>query len=149
MNLMETLLATAVLSISAAASLQLWGLAAVATAKHERLEKLMDAVDAELMAVDLRLRQEGRPLAIPQGCEDAAHQLIQLAIAVPTTGGVFRQVRRGGETHEQVVVTVGARELAPPRQRLYSPAALNLCGGVVNSEQERGGAAGGGPHGDQ
>lgn len=146
--MIETLLATVVVSMAAAASLQLWGLAAVATAKHDRLQDLMDAVDAELMAVDLRLRQEARAVAIPQDCADAAQQLIQLAIAMPTGSGVLRQVEQGGETHQQVVVTVGAEELDPPRRRLYSPAALNLCGGVVESEEEHGGAAGGGADGE-
>jgi hypothetical protein len=93
MNLIETLLATVVVSMSAAASLQLWGLAAVATAKHDRLQDLMDQVDAELMAVDLRLRQEARAVAIPQDCADAAQQLIHLALAMPAG---WRRASAGG-----------------------------------------------------
>jgi hypothetical protein len=149
MNLIETLLATVVVTMSAAASLQLWGLAAVATAKHDRLQGLMDQVDAELMAVDLRLRQEARAVASPQDCEDAAQHLLHLALAMPAGGDVLRQVEQGGEAHQQVVVTVGAEELDQPRRRLYSPAALNLCGGVVEAEEEQAGGAGGEADGEE
>lgn len=139
MNLVETLLATVVFTASAAASLQLWGLAAVATARHDRLQDLVDRADAELMAVDLRLRRQARAEAAPLDCVAAAEQLVALALPASTDDAVSRQVALGGEGNAQVVVTVLVQELDQPRRRLYSPAAMNLCGGVPDEAETEGG----------
>ena len=74
-------------------------------------------LDAELMAVDLRLRRQARAEAAPLDCVAAAEQLVALALPASTDDAVSRQVELGGEANQQVVVTVrcrGAGSTPPP-----------------------------------
>lgn len=136
MNLLEGMLATLVFCGSASASLQIWGLAAVATARHDQRRSLMDRLDAELLQTDRRLRREAAAILPTQDCGAAADALVARAATLPLPGGLQRQVVRADRW---VVLSVGTVGGDPPRRRLYSPSALNLCG------EANGGAPGGQP----
>lgn len=124
MSLLELLTGSVVFAMAAGSSLQLWALAAAATQAQERQQQGMDAADASLLRAEAALRR----LAPSAGdCTAAADRLMGELSATPVASGLARHLERsvGGDG---VVLRLAVEGVAEPRQRLYVPAALGLCG---------------------
>jgi hypothetical protein len=134
MTLIEQLTASVVFVTAAAASLQVWALAAGATATDAHWQQRLSALDAELMAVEGRLRSQA---PLEPACSVAAERLRGAAEAQPPLTGVVRSLEllpAASATpllQVRLAMPVAARGLEAERVRLYSPAALGLCGAAA------------------
>ncbi|MFN5695899.1 MAG: hypothetical protein ACK486_02560 [Cyanobacteriota bacterium] len=137
MTLIEQLTASVVFVTAAAASLQVWALAAGATATDAHRQQRLSAHDAELMAVEGRLRSQAQLGPLEPDCSVAAERLRGAAEAQPPLTGVVRSLEllpAASATpllQVRLAMPVAARGLEAERVRLYSPAALGLCGAAA------------------
>ena len=134
MNLIEVLTGSTVFAAAAGASLQLWALAGAAAQAEARQQERMEAAEAALVRAETALRG----LAPGGGdCTTAASQVLQVLAAEPPAPGLVRQ-REPSASGDGVVLRLVVDGEAEPRQRLYVPAVLGLCGPV----QQQGGGGG-------
>lgn len=132
MTLLESLTAIAVFSTAAAASVQIVSLASAASTRHGRTMDLLDRQDAQIQLIDRQIRRQKQLIPSRQDCSIAATQMQSVAESIPVPEDVSRRVARIGHG-DQLLIEVGVDGLPLPRQRLYRPATLNLCGGVAPS----------------
>ena len=131
MNLIEVLTGSTVFAAAAGASLQLWALAGAAAQAEARQQERMEAAEAALVRAETALRG----LAPGGGdCTTAASQVLQVLAAEPPAPGLVRQLEPSA-SGDGVVLRLVVDGEAEPRQRLYVPAVLGLCGPV----QQQGG----------
>ena len=134
MNLIEVLTGSTVFSAAAGASLQLWALAGAAAQAEARQQERMEAAEAALVRAETALRG----LAPGGGdCTTAASKVLQVLAAEPPDPGLVRQLEPSA-SGDGVVLRLVVDGEAEPRQRLYVPAVLGLCGPV----QQQGGGGG-------
>jgi hypothetical protein len=134
MNLIEVLTGSTVFAAAAGASLQLWALAGAAAQAEARQQERMEQAEVALLRAETSLRG----LAPGGGdCTTAASQLRQLLAAEPLAPGLVRQLEPSA-SGDGVVLRLVVDGEAEPRQRLYVPAVLGLCGPV----QQQGGGGG-------
>ncbi len=124
MTMIEVLIGSTVFAISAGASLQLWALAGAATVAEARQQQRMEQAEAVLLRADMALRR-----LAPGGvdCSTAASQLRDVLAADPLGPGLERQLEPSA-SGDGVVLRLAVAGEATPRQRLYVPAVLGLCG---------------------
>ena len=124
MSLLELLTGTLIFVMAAGSSLQLWALAGSAVQSQERRQQRMDQAEASLARAETALRG-----LAPSGgdCASAADRLMNALAAQPLAAGLERRLEQsaGGDG---VVLSLTPEGEAGPRQRLYLPAALGLCG---------------------
>lgn len=124
MSLLELLIGSTVLASAAGASLQLWALAGAAAVAEERQQQRMEQAEAALLRAETFLRG----LAPSAGdCTVAATQLLQVLAADPLAPGLVRHLETS-TSGDGVVLRLVVDGEATPRQRLYVPAVLGLCG---------------------
>jgi hypothetical protein len=135
MTIAELLTGSVVFSLSAGASLQLWALASAATVRQEQLQLRLDQADAVLVAAEVALRRlaAAAPVGGAEACGVIADRLQQELEAVPAAPGLVRQLQRPGDG-DRVLLSLAVDGTAEPRQRMFLPAALGLCGGSVAEE---------------
>ena len=124
MSLLEVLIGSTVFAAAAGSSLQLWALAGAAAVAEERQQQRMEQAEAALLRAETALR-----LLPPGGgdCSTATSQLLQVLAAAPLAPGLVRQLEASA-TGDGVVLRLVVEGEATPRQRLYVPAVLGLCG---------------------
>jgi len=128
MTLLESVVASLLFASVATASLGIWSLGLTAEASRAAKERSLDRIDAELNAVDLRLRTAGTAATPGGDCSTAQQTLVAAVESVPAAEGVVRQVAADGGG-EGVWVSVAAEGRPADRRRWFSPAALGMCGG--------------------
>ncbi|MCT0207767.1 hypothetical protein [Synechococcus sp. CS-1332] len=134
MSLLELLIGSTVFAAAASSSLQLWALAGAAAVAEERQQQRMEQAEAALVRAETALRR----LAPGGGdCTTAASQVLQVLAADPLAQGLAR-VLEPSASGDGVVLRLVVQGEATPRQRLYVPAVLGLCGPV----QQQGGSGG-------
>ena len=136
MTLIEQLTASVVFVAASAASLQVWALAAGATATETRWQQQLGALDAELMAVEGRLRSQAAGGLLEPDCLVAAERLLSAAEAQPPAAAVMRSLQllpapAPPLLEVRLAMPGAAGGLQAERVRLYSPAALGLCGATA------------------
>ena len=127
MTISESLVAACLVLGAMAGSLQVWGVTATTAVAEEGRQERREQVEAELMASEARLRSYGEALPPLSDCGLQAQALAVALAAHPLRQGLRRQVsiREDG----LVGVAVEAEGLAAStRRRLWSVAALGLCG---------------------
>lgn len=124
MSLLELLIGSTVFAASAGASLQLWALAGAAAVAEERQHQRMEQAEAALLRAETALRQ-----LVPGGgdCATATTQVLQRLAADPLAPGLVRDLETSA-SGDGVVLRLAVEGEATPRQRLYVPAVLGLCG---------------------
>ena len=136
MTIAESLVAASLFLGALAGSLQVWGVSASAALAEEARQALRDRVEVELMASEARLRRFEAASPALVDCSTVAQLLARSLAAYPQPAGLRRQVSATAEGLVQV--EVAAEQLAEPmRRRLWSPAALGLCGAVALLPPER------------
>jgi type II secretory pathway pseudopilin PulG len=135
MSLLELLIGSTVFAAAAGASLQLWALAGAAAVAEERQQQRMEQAEAALLRAETALRR-----LAPGGvdCSTATTQVLQLLAADPLAPGLVRQLEPSA-TGDGVVLRLTVEGEATPRQRLFVPAVLGLCGPALQ------GGSGGNP----
>lgn len=128
MTLLESVVASLLFASVATASLGIWSLGLTAEASRSAQERSLDLIDAELNAVDLRLRTMGSAAPAAGPCTTGVLTMVAAVESVPAGEGVVRQVAADG-AGEGVWVTVAAEGRPADRRRWFSPAALGFCGG--------------------
>lgn len=124
MSLLELLIGSTVFAASAGASLQLWALAGAAAVAEERQHERMEQAEAALLRAETSLRRLGPGAG---DCTTAAVQVRQLLSADPLAPGLVRHLETSA-SGDGVVLRLAVEGEATPRQRLYVPAVLGLCG---------------------
>ncbi len=124
MSLLELLIGSTVFASAAGASLQLWALAGAAAVAEERQQQRMELAEAALVRAESALRR-----LAPGGvdCTTAASQVLQVLAADPLAPGLVRHLETS-TSGDGVVLRLVVDGEAEPRQRLYVPAVLGLCG---------------------
>lgn len=128
MTLVESVVASLLFASVATASAGIWSLGLMAETHRTAQERSLDRIDAELNAVDVRVRAEGAAPAAGGDCATAVHALVARVEALPVGEGVVRQVVPD-DAGEGVWVKVAVEGQPEDRRRWFSPAALGLCGG--------------------
>jgi len=126
MSLIETVMASLVFSLSAAASLHLLDLVSSSELALQKRQQQVDQLEAGLVAFESQLRSAIR-LAVPTGdCNRAAGQLLLALQASEPSPGLRRDltVVAAGEVLQLRLVVDG---LGQTRQRDYHPGAFGLC----------------------
>jgi type II secretory pathway pseudopilin PulG len=132
MTLLELLTGTVIFVVAAGSSLQLWARAGAAAMEQERQRQRMEQVEAVVLRAETALRS----LAPSSGdCAAAAERLLQTLAAEPPVPGLERHLQRtaGGDG---VLLSLTVAGEPAPRQRLYVPAALGLCGAAPEAAPE-------------
>ena len=132
MTLLESVVASLLFATVATASLGIWSLGLTAEVRRAAQERSLDRIDAELNAVDLRLRAEGAQSPAGGDCASALHTLEAMVEAIPAGEGVEREVVPDG-AGEGVWVRVAVAGQAEDRRRWFSPAALGFCSGGADA----------------
>lgn len=134
MSLLELLIGSTVFAAAAGSSLQLWALAGAAAVAEARQQERMEQAEAALVRAETALRR----LAPGVGdCSTAATQVLQVLAADPLAHGLARELETSA-SGDGVVLRLVVEGEATPRQRLYVPAVLGLCGHA----QQQGGSSG-------
>jgi hypothetical protein len=146
MSLLENVVAALLFSAVAGVSLGIWSLGLSAEAQRAERERSGDRIDADLTALEVRLRAGAAALPPAGDCASASQQLGALADQQPPASGLWRQLRVTAPD-PGLEVTVGLSDGGPgsagqssgaaPRQRWFSPAALGLCGGWGGADATR------------
>jgi hypothetical protein len=129
MTILESLVAAVLFSASAGVSAQILGIASASSVHHGRIEALVDRQEAEMQLIDQQFRRLRQPVPLPQDCGTASEWLRTLIEAMPVAEAISRRIEPSGDG-DHVLVELGVEGRPIPRRRLYSPAALNLCGGA-------------------
>lgn len=146
MSLMEPLMASLVFLGSAAAAAQLWVLALGASHVEGERQQRLDRLDAELVVLGSWLRRQAATTGSSGDCTAVAARLAQ-ELPQPEAAGPSAEfhLRADGVTSPgllEVELTSAAGPEA--RRRLFSVAALGLCGGGGVGGAVSGGVSGGG-----
>ncbi len=138
MSLLELLTGSVVFIMAAGSSLQLLGLAAAATLAQARQEQRMEEGEASLLRAEAVLRRPVSPASAASGrpCAAVADQWMRDLAAMPLAPGLARRLERaaGGEG---VLLSLAVRGQGEPRQRLYLPRALGVCGASATAPAAR------------
>lgn len=146
MSLLENVVAALLFSAVAGVSLGIWSLGLSAEAQRAERQRGGDRIDADLTALEVRLRAGAAALPLAGDCASASQQLVALAAQQPAVAGLWRQLRVTAPD-PGLEVTVGLGDGGPgnagpssgaePRRRWFSPAALGLCGGWGGTDAMR------------
>lgn len=128
MSLLEPLVAAVVFTAAAAVSAQIVGMAGAASVRHGQAEALADLQDGEMLLIDQLFRRLRPPRPLPQDCAAASAWLRAQSRTLPGADGITRRIERFGDG-DDLLVEVMVDGHRSSRRRLYSPAAMNLCGG--------------------
>jgi hypothetical protein len=126
MSLIETVMASLVFSLTAAASLHLLDLVSSSELALQKRQQQVDQLEAGLVAFESQLRSSVRQ-AVPTGdCNRAAGMLLLALQASAPSPGLRRDltVVAAGEVLQLRLAVDGLGQI---RQRDYHPAALGLC----------------------
>jgi hypothetical protein len=125
MNLIEVLVASLLVSLSAVSSLGIWSQITLGVVQEERRQLLSERLEAELATLDANLRIQRRGLTTAT-CGASAAALQTSLAAQPVAAGVERRLKvLPGE--DGVLLELSIEGLPLRRRRLYLPAALGLC----------------------
>ena len=131
MNLVEAMVASAMLVSSSSCSLQLWAGSTNWVRQAEVRQQQLAQLDAALLSSQSQLAaMAGRPIAVD--CTAASTLVAAHLQAQPARPGVDLQVR--AEPGALVRVQVAGAE-GVQRQRWFSPAAYGLCGAASASAE--------------
>ncbi|MEI8251718.1 MAG: hypothetical protein WCF98_11155 [Synechococcus sp. ELA057] len=126
MQLLESMVAAAIMAASGAASLQLWAGLCQSTVEETRNQGGADQLEAELTAIEASLQQ----LALSRGalapCGQAAPALLEKLQARPPATTVHRDLSLLLD-EDALQVELSSEGKALSRRRVYNPAALGLC----------------------
>ncbi|MCX5947616.1 MAG: hypothetical protein NTY67_05340 [Cyanobacteria bacterium] len=136
MTLIETVMASLVFSLSAAASLHLLELASVSVLAQEQHQQRSDQLESELVAFEGRLRQQLRQMAPMADCQLVAGRWL-LALQSPAPGRGLRQELSLSASGEALQLRLAVAGLSQTRQRAYHPAAFGLCPTPTSQEVSR------------
>jgi hypothetical protein len=124
MSLLEVVTGMVLFVMAAGSSLQLWALASAAAQEQDRRQQRLEQLEAAV----LRAERSPSSLAPSHGdCAAAAQRLMNTLAAQPLAAGLERRLARS-PAGDGVVLSLTAAGDPEPRQRLYMPAALGLCG---------------------
>ena len=137
MTMTELLTAATLLLTATSTSLQLNSSAATALAAVERRLQDVDRLDTELVLVERQLRdlasslpQASNPGGDPSdACAIKARSLQERLQALPAIPGLARQVEERSGPGGLLAVELRSEASNLARQRIFSLAALGLCGG--------------------
>lgn len=136
MNLVEVLVAAVVVAGASCGSAQVLGMGSRWSLQAEQRQARLEQQEASMVAAEAAVRRLAEAAPQAGDCGAAADEL---ATALEQAGGAGRQVLR---QEERVLVEVAGEGDEPPRRRLFSPAALGLCGpapgGEMHSQAESG-----------
>ena len=126
MTLTETMMASLVFSLTAAASLRILSLVSVSLVELEKRQQRIDQLEAGLVAFESQLRSEIHQAAPIGDCYQAASRLLLvLQSSMPLPG--LHQDLALLSSGEALQLRLAVDGLNQTRQRLYYPAALGLC----------------------
>jgi hypothetical protein len=127
MSLVELLLATGLLLGSSAASLGVWSQVSATLMEHREELVHLESLEAEIQAVEARLRHSHLdPFGPQRSCEEQLQHLVARLENQPPRAGVVRtlELSSGAE-----ILLIRLRAGDQERRRLYSPSAFGGCGG--------------------
>lgn len=133
----ELLTASGLLLAAASTSLRLNSTATSALAAAEQRLQDVDRLDAELVLVEQQLRGLAATLAPTSGagaepidaCAMRARELLPRLATSPAAPGLARQVEERSGPGGLLAVELRSEATDLTRQRIYSLAAMGLCGG--------------------
>ncbi|MFN7899582.1 MAG: hypothetical protein ACK5N0_07955 [Synechococcaceae cyanobacterium] len=137
MTITELLIASGLVLAAASTSLRLNAAATSALAAAERRLQDVDRLDAELVLVEQQLRDLAATLPPPSGagaapidaCAMRARELLPRLATSPAPAGLTRQVADRSGPGGLLAVELRSEATDLTRQRIYSLAAMGLCGG--------------------
>jgi Tfp pilus assembly protein PilX len=122
MNLVEVLVAAVVVAGASCGSAQVLGMGSRWSLQAEQRQARLERQEAAMVAAELAVRQLAEGSAPRAGACGAAAAELAAALEQAPSLQVWQE-------EERVLVEVTGEGDEPPRRRLYSPAALGLCGG--------------------
>ncbi len=137
MTLTETVVASLVFSLTAAASVHLLNLVSVSVLDLERRQQRLDQLEAGLVASESLLRSESRQMAPVGDCSQAAARLLAILQSSSPKSGWSRDLSLTA-SGEMLQLRLAVAGLAQTRQRIYHPAAFGLCPALSTQEVARG-----------
>lgn len=136
MTLTETVMASLVFGLTAAASLQILGLVSGSLLMLEKRQQRIDQLEAGLVTFESQLRSEIQQATPIGDCHQAASRLLLvLQPSMPMTG--LHQELTLLSSGEAVQLRLAVDGLSQTRQRIYYPAAFGLCPAPAAEEVAR------------
>ena len=126
MTLTETVMASLVFSLTAAASVHVLNLVSASVVNLERRQQRLDQLEAALVASEGLLRSESRQAAAIGDCQQAAGYLLSILQSSSPKPGLSRDLSLT-PSGEMLQLRLAVSGLGQTRQRLYHPAAFGLC----------------------
>ncbi len=126
MTLSETVMASLVFSLTAAASVHVLDLVSMSVLELEKRQQRADQLEAGLVAFEGLLRSASHQAAPMGDCSQAAGQLLLVLQATLPAPGLHRDLSLE-PSGQALQLQLRVDGLSQPRQRRYLPAALGLC----------------------
>lgn len=127
MTLKETVTASLVFSLAAAASLQLLDRVSASVLELERRQQRSDLLEAEMVAFESVLRSEVRQTTPMATCELAAGRWLLVLQATTPAAPELRKELSLVPSGDALQLRLAVEGLTQTRQRIYHPAAFGLC----------------------
>ena len=126
MTLSETVMASLVFSLTAAASVHVLDLVSMSVLELEKRQQRADQLEAGLVTFEGLLRSESHQAAPMADCGQAAGRLLLVLQSTLPPQGLRRDLslEPSGEALQLTLAVDGLRQT---RQRTYHPAAFGLC----------------------
>ena len=126
MTLTETVMASLVFSLTAAASLQILSLVSGSLLVLEKRQQRIDQLEAGMVTFESQLRREIQQATPIGDCQQAASRLLLVLQPSLPLSGLHQELTllSSGEALQLRLAVAG---LSQTRQRLYYPAAFGLC----------------------
>jgi type II secretory pathway component PulJ len=130
MNLLEVLVAAVVVAGASCGSAQVLGMGSRWSLQAEQRQQRLERQEAAMVAAEAAVRRLAEAAPRAGACGAAAAELAA-ALEQPSgeSGDEAGPTRQVVQEEEQVLLEVAGEGDEPPRRRLFSPAALGLCGG--------------------